>query len=122
MNKRIANGRDWIPVENVSHLALSTPPITAPYYFGGPLVRCGTSGLTSVTAFSRSSTTFGPYFFPASRMAFISSSAHLFASSSACLLPLECYMIWEGPSEIVNKVNLSLEFAVGEDEPPSQTS
>lgn len=58
---------------------------------GGAATLSGISGLTSVTALSKSSMTLSPVLFPASLICFSCSSASLLASSSAFLLPLVCY-------------------------------
>jgi hypothetical protein len=61
-----------------------------PYF--GPSTRSGTTGLTSNTAFKRSSITLPSPFFPASLISSSFFSASLLASSSAFLLPLVCYI------------------------------
>lgn len=53
--------------------------------------RSGTSGFTSVTALSKSLTTWSVPSFPIDLISFNFSSVSLFASSSAFLLPLDCY-------------------------------
>jgi hypothetical protein len=50
----------------------------------------GTSGLTSVTTFKRSSTTLSPDFLPASSISLTFTSASALASSSAFLFPCLC--------------------------------
>ena len=74
--------------ENVYHSIICHHTIVVRHY----TFLLGTSGLTSNTAFTRSSTTFGPVFCP---IALISSSCFcvsLSACSSAALLPEVCYI------------------------------
>jgi hypothetical protein len=69
----------------------SGQPESATTYAVGAATLSGTSTSTSVTACSKSSTTLSPFVPFASLIAFTFSSASLLASSSAFLLPLECY-------------------------------
>jgi len=78
---------------------------------GGPRLRLhhalsGTSGFTSVTAFSRSSTTLSPFSPPIFFISCSFSSVSLSASSSAFLFPLDCFRIMSVPARRARLCNV----------------
>jgi hypothetical protein len=94
---------DNMPSNNESHESFDTPILQAPMLtpiasqqvprstaYLSTEILSGTSGLTSVTTFRRSSTTFSPDFLPASSISLTLTSASALASSSAFLFPCLC--------------------------------